>query len=127
MLLPEAVRKVEATNYQPFKNAVEVYVCASKESYFRETGQLSSAVVTQKLFLSPALFQEHKPTDRYLTHELSHLQLLHRLGTLDMLKLPSWFKEGLAEFVSGSATGGGIGWRIAACFNAHPISRTTYP
>jgi hypothetical protein len=105
LLLPEAIQKVEAAHYQPFKNAVEVYICASKESCFRLTAQHAPATVTHKLFISPALFEGEKPIDRYLTHELSHLQLLQRVGTLNSMKLPAWFKEGLAEFVSGNATG----------------------
>ena len=108
LLLPEAIHKVETAHYQPFKDAVEVYICATKESCFRLTGNHAPATVTQKLFISPVLFQEQRPIDRYLTHELSHLQLLQRIGTMSLIRLPAWFKEGLAEFVSGGATGSTI-------------------
>ncbi len=108
LLFPEAIRKAEAVNPLPFKDAVAVYVCASKESCYRLTGHKAPAIVTTKLFISPALFHDKKPVDRYLAHELSHLQILQRIGTVRSLKLPSWFKEGLAELASGGATGASI-------------------
>ena len=36
----------------------------------------------------------------YLAHELSHLHIGQQLGLLKMRKLPAWFKEGLATYVS---------------------------
>ena len=41
----------------------------------------------------------HKET---LMHELSHLHLQQRLGFFRRRKIPSWFHEGLADFVGGS-------------------------
>jgi hypothetical protein len=108
LLLPGALRKAEAVNPLPFKDAVEVYVCATRESCYRMTGHKAPAIVTTKLFISPALIHDTKPVDRYLAHELSHLQVLQRLGAVKSLKLPSWFKEGLAELASGGATGSSI-------------------
>lgn len=103
-LLPEAIRKVEEDQYLPFHDPVKIYVCASAENYYKLTGSRAPAVVTKKLFLSPVLFSEGRPIDRFLTHELSHLHLVQRLGMLNYTKLPAWFKEGLAEVVSGGAT-----------------------
>jgi len=37
---------------------------------------------------------------KYLTHELSHLHLQQQLGVYKMSRLPVWFKEGLAAYVS---------------------------
>ena len=96
-LLPDAIKKVETGHFAPFIDSVKVYVCATNESYYRHTGQRAPATVTNKLFLSPALFHDNKPLDRYLTHELSHLHLRQRLGLIGSTRLPSWFKEGLAE------------------------------
>jgi len=104
LLLPEAINRVEKGQYLPFRDPVKIYVCASAESYYKLTGTRARAVVTNRLFLSPALFQDGPTLPLYLTHELSHLHLLQRLGTYRMIELPSWFKEGLATFVSG---GGG--------------------
>lgn len=36
----------------------------------------------------------------YLAHELSHFHLYQQLGLIKMRELPTWFKEGLATFVS---------------------------
>ncbi|MEW6519113.1 MAG: hypothetical protein AB1461_06835 [Thermodesulfobacteriota bacterium] len=103
-LLPEAVAKVEAAHGLPFHDPAAVHVCASAESCYRFTGSRAPAIVTGKLFLSPLLFSAGRPVDRYLVHELSHLHLQQRLGTLQCIRLPVWFKEGLAEVVSGGAT-----------------------
>jgi hypothetical protein len=103
-LLPEAIKKVEEAQYSPFQDPIKIYVCASAENYYKLTGTRAPAVVTNKLFLSPVLFSERRPLERYLTHELSHLHLMQRLGMLNYTRLPAWFKEGLAEVVSGGAT-----------------------
>lgn len=104
-LLPDAINKVEAGHYSPFFGPVNIYVCATTENYFRQTGHRAPAIVTTHLFLSPDLFRGNKPVDRYLTHELSHLHIRQKLGLVGAFRLPSWFKEGLAELVSGGATG----------------------
>lgn len=99
--LPSAVRQVEDRQYRPFASLVEVYVCASRESYYRMYGMDNRAGVLTKLFLSPRLFEEPDETVKlYLTHELSHLHLQQQLGVFRMSRLPVWFKEGLAAYVS---------------------------
>lgn len=104
----QAIRKVEADHYTAFTSVPTIYVCATQASYYRLTGQRAPASVTNKLFLSPQLFQESKPIDSYLTHELSHLHLVQRVGLYDSARVPAWFKEGLAEVVSGGATGSSV-------------------
>lgn len=104
-LITEAIRTVEATHAAPFVSHVTIHVCATNASYYRFTGQRSPATTTNKVYLSPELFQGHRPLHRYLTHELSHFHLVQRLGLLGAIRLPEWFKEGLAELVSGGATG----------------------
>lgn len=104
--LPGAIKKVEEEQYLPFHDPVRIYVCASADTFYKLTGTRAAAdTTTSSVFLSPALFQGGRPVDHYLTHELSHLQLLQRLGKFKMFLLPAWFKEGLAETVSGGATG----------------------
>jgi len=103
-LLPEAIGKVEEQHNLPFHDPVRIHLCASAASCYQLTGSRAPGVVTNKLFLSPVLFEEGRPVDRYLTHELSHLHLVQRLGRLNYARLPAWFKEGLAEVVSGGAT-----------------------
>ncbi len=103
--LPAAISKVEAAQYLPFYKPVKVYVCASAETCHKLTGSRAPAVTTDNVFLSPVLFQEKRPLDRYLTHELAHLHIEQRLGLMKFRLLPAWFKEGLAEYVAGGATG----------------------
>lgn len=103
-LLPEAIHKIVDKHYIPFKHTPQVYVCASKQSCFELTGHKAPAVVTNKLFLSPVLVQEARPLHLYLAHELSHLHLKQRIGRTGLLKLPTWFSEGLAEVASGGAS-----------------------
>lgn len=103
--LPSAIQQVEKKQYHPFAHPVRVYVCASRESFYRMYGVDCRAGVLTKLFLSPRLFDEEDETIKlYLTHELSHLHLLQQVGVYKMRRLPAWFKEGLATYVSG---GGG--------------------
>jgi hypothetical protein len=103
--LPQAIRQVEAEQYRPFAKPVEIYVCASQESYTNLTGFKAPASLTLKgVFFSPRLVEEQRPLALYLTHELSHLHLEQQMGKYRFAKLPAWFKEGLATYVSG---GGG--------------------
>ena len=54
-----------------------------------------------KLFISPRVFEKGDNVELlYLTHELSHLHLLQKLGFYKMSRLPFWFKEGWATYVS---------------------------
>ena len=104
LFLPSAIQQVEEKQYHPFAHPVRVYVCASRENFYRMFGVDCRAGVLTKLFLSPQLFdQEDEIIKLYLTHELSHLHL-QQLGVYKMRRLPAWFKEGLATYVSG---GGG--------------------
>jgi len=103
--LPQAIELVETGQYRPFARPVKVFVCASRESYTKLTGLKAPASLTLKgVFFSPRLVEEQRPVPLYLTHELSHLHLEQQMGKYRFAKLPAWFKEGLAAFVSG---GGG--------------------
>jgi len=107
--LPEAVSTVEKQQYRDFVKPIEIYVCASADSFASHTG-LSKQVrgaLTTKLFLSGKLKNPelNKTTKAILIHELSHLNLQQRLGIYHYsANLPAWFQEGLAVLVS---NGGG--------------------
>jgi hypothetical protein len=98
--LDTAVADVEQGHGAPFAEPVTVYVCASEESFTRYSGSKGRGAVTSKLFLSPALLGQPETIPLYLAHELSHLHILQRVGVYGLLKLPVWFKEGLATLVS---------------------------
>jgi len=104
-LLPQAIEQVESGHYRPFVKPVAIHVCASQESYEKLTGLKAPASVTLKgVFFSPRLVEEQRPLLLYLAHELSHLHLEQQIGKWKFARLPGWFKEGLATYVSG---GGG--------------------
>lgn len=100
-LLPSAVRQVEEKQFRPFAAPVRVYMCASRESFTRMYGFDVRAGVLTKLFLSPRIFDAgDEIAGLYLTHELSHLHIRDRLGNYKTSRLPFWFTEGLAAYVS---------------------------
>lgn len=99
-LLPEAIEQVESGHYRLFTEPAKIYVCASRDSFYRLYGARVKAGVSNKLLLSPRLMSEPENIRAYLAHELSHLHLYQQLGRLKMKKLPFWFKEGLATLVS---------------------------
>lgn len=103
--LPSAIKQVEKKQYSHFTEPIKVFVCASRKSFKKYFGADVRAGVLTKLLLSPRVFEYGDEIGKkYLMHELSHLHLQQKLGLLKMRKLPMWFKEGLATYVS---NGGG--------------------
>lgn len=103
--LPSAIQQVEEKQYRHFLEPVRVYVCASRESFKKYYGADVRAGVFTKLFLSPRVFEHgDEIAKQYLMHELSHLHLQQQLGLYKSKRLPMWFNEGLATYVS---NGGG--------------------
>src|SRR3954468_21712782 len=105
-LLPDAIRRVEAVHGRPFDHPVIVGVYATREAYAAANG-VGSAVPVGVTFagrvnLSPKLFRPQRQRLRaILTHELSHAHLQGWIGeTAYILRLPNWFKEGLAVMIS---------------------------
>lgn len=104
--LSAAVQQVEQRQFRPFQEQVRVYVSGSKESHRKYYGSNARAgVLNGKIFLSPQVFEHgDEVTEKYLIHELSHMHLFQPLGYYKWSRIPSWFHEGLATYVSG---GGG--------------------
>lgn len=101
LFLSLAIQQIEEKQYHRFVEPVRVYVCGSRESFKKYYGADVRAGVLTKLFLSPRIFEDgDEIAKKYLTHELSHLHLQQQLGVYKMSKLPMWFKEGLATYVS---------------------------
>lgn len=108
-LLPDAIARVEAVHGRPFAHPVIVGVYATSEAYMAANGLASMAPVGVTFFgrinLSPKLFHpQHHRLRAILTHELSHAHIQGWIGGYAYMRLPKWFKEGLAVMVSG---GGG--------------------
>jgi hypothetical protein len=108
-LLPDAITRVEAVHGRRFAHPVAVGVYATLDAYVAANG-LGSAIPVGVTFagrvnLSPKLFRpQHERLRAILTHELSHAHIQGWIGPIAYMRLPRWFKEGLAVMVSG---GGG--------------------
>jgi hypothetical protein len=105
MLLPTAIARVEAIHGRRFAYPVTVGVYASPEAFAAAngTGFAGSVGVTffGRVMLSPVLFStQHQRMPAILTHELSHAQVRSWISELTYVRLPHWFKEGLAVMVS---------------------------
>jgi len=107
--LPSAIQQIEEKQYRPFVKPIQVYICSSRDSMIKLTGLDARAYVLTKIFISPRVFENgDKIAMSYLIHELSHLHLLQQLGSYKFSRLPSWFKEGLATYVSRGGGANGI-------------------
>jgi len=106
-LLPSAIKLVEDKQYNHFTKPIKIYICTTIKSFKNMTGRNVKAITYRgAIFLSPILFNESDKIKGYLSHELSHLLINQYGGTFIGVKIPLWFLEGLATYVSG---GGGAG------------------
>lgn len=104
-LLPAAIARIEAVHGRRFAYPVTVGVYATPEAYARANGLGSTVPVGVTTFgrvnLSPKLFRPQRHRLRaILTHELSHAHVAGWIGGYAYVRLPNWFKEGLAVMVS---------------------------
>jgi len=109
MLLPDAIKRVEAVHGRRFAHPVTVGAYATPEAYAVANGQGSDVPVgvtfAGRVNLSPKLFwPQRQRLPAILMHELSHAHLQGWIGANAYIHLPNWFKEGLAVTVS---NGGG--------------------
>jgi hypothetical protein len=108
-LLPAAIARIEAAQGRPFARPVPVGVYATPAAYAAANASGSAGAVGVAAFgrvvLSPTLNRpQHRRLPAILTHELSHAHLQGYISPYAWVRLPNWFKEGLAVMVSG---GGG--------------------
>ncbi len=105
--LPGAIATVERQQLRAFDRPVTIYVCARTETARRmggSSGRPAGFVLNRRLFITAKPENTPERLPRVLAHELSHLQLEQQIGFWKAGRLPAWFKEGLATYVSG---GGG--------------------
>ena len=98
-VLEQARRRVAAF-YDSADTQPRVLVCVSDDCYrrIRSAGSRGNALLDVALQLSP------RGIDPVIAaHELSHIELHHRIGRIRHLMgvIPAWFDEGLAVVVSG--------------------------
>lgn len=106
--MPVAVHTVEQAQYGPFAKPIKVYVYDTIDTYARYGGGPDGGGRSAfgAVHMSPVLRDQPARQPLILAHELSHLHLGQRTGTLAMGRLPPWFREGYPTVVSG---GGGAG------------------
>jgi hypothetical protein len=113
--LDTAVSRVEDALGTPFEKPFSVFACATQSSLnefiaMPPGAPIRGTVRFGAIFIAPSAFDwEGADVHREsLTHELTHLHLRQRLGTLAYLReVPPWFHEAIADLVSG-AGGEGI-------------------
>jgi hypothetical protein len=108
-LLPAAITRVEVIHGRRFEHPVTVGVYTTPEAYAAANGSgIAGAVGTSvfgRVVLSPTLYgPQTQRLPAILTHEMSHAHLQGYISTYTWVRLPNWFKEGLAVMASG---GGG--------------------
>ena len=108
-LLPASITRIEAAHGRPFAHPVTVGVYATPQAYVAANaiGTMQPVGVTPfgRVVLSPALYAaQRRRLPAILTHELSHAHIQGWISAYANVRLPNWFKEGLAVMVSG---GGG--------------------
>lgn len=95
-----AIQTVEQKQYRKFTKPVKVHVSNTIESFtdYCVNQHAAGCVLNERLFLSPKNFISNHDV---LIHELSHLHIEQQLGMISWHSgYPSWFKEGLATYVS---------------------------
>ena len=105
-LLPNAIARVEAAHGRRFAHPVTVGAYATMEAYTAANG-IGSTVPMGVTFagrvnLSPKLsWPQHRRLPAILSQELWHAHIQGWIGGNGYVRLPNWFKEGLAVMVPG--------------------------
>lgn len=104
-ILDGSQKSVESLLNAHFKKPIDVYVCASQESfngYVFLSKNVKGAVYWGKLFLSPRAFSQGETALAELTtHELTHYLFYTHLGEKAHIEhIPLWFREGIAVYVA---------------------------
>jgi hypothetical protein len=114
---------IEQTHGAKFEQPPRIFVChtdcfttftaANKEA---AAAQIDDAVFMNEDVLLQREQQRGTPVENFLTHELAHLLLFQHAGRVAYLRVPLWFKEGIAVAVTNSAA-------IEACTPAEAAQR----
>jgi len=117
-LLPTAIARVEAVHGRRFAHPVTVGVYRSRAAFAAANGigdpGLVGLMFLGHVILSPALFTtQRQRLPAMVTHELSHAHIRSWISELSYMRLPHWFKEGLAVMVSGGGGAEGVSERQA--------------
>jgi hypothetical protein len=114
-MLPGAMSRVEAVHGRRFAHPIAIGVYVSPEAFAAAKGSGSTGsrgvmfTISGNVTLSPDLFsRQRRRLSAILTHELSHAHLRSWMSALAFMRLPHWFREGLAVMVSGGGGAEGV-------------------
>jgi hypothetical protein len=112
-LLPTAMAQVEAVHGRPFARPVTVAVYVTPEAFVAANGLGNPRAVGMtfmgRVLLSPVLFSSQRQRlPALLRHEMSHAHVRTWIPELSYVRLPQWFREGLAVMVSGGGGAEGV-------------------
>lgn len=101
---------VEQTHGATFTHAQQLFVCHADcfTTFVPVSNEVAAAQFGNAIFMNDevlTLREQHRgmPVENFLTHELAHLLLYQRAGPVAYIRVPSWFREGIAVAVSNGA------------------------
>ena len=101
---------VEQTHGVAFTHAQELFVCHADcfTTFVPVSKEVAAAQFGNAIFMNDdviRLREQHRgvSVENFLTHELAHLLLYQRAGPIAYMRVPSWFREGIAVAVSNGA------------------------
>lgn len=108
--LPAAIERIETMQVRPFPSLPRIYVCATHERFTSQIGEPPESLVRgiafkRDIWLSPTVFTffGRDTHSQSLLHELSHTHISQHLSFFHRVrKIPTWFNEGLADWVAGT-------------------------
>ena len=106
--LPAVVARIERAHGRSFSKSFRVYLCSSHRSFTEHLGlprdsQVRGVAFPWHVWISPKAFDFHRQDTHVesLSHELAHLYVVQHLGWIRRTRnLPTWFQEGLADWVA---------------------------
>ncbi len=101
---------VEQFHGAQFTHAPQVFVCKTEcvSAYAPASKNDPATQLGDAIFMNEDLILQREqqrgiPPDGFLVHELAHLLLYQRAGVIAYLRVPAWFKEGVAGVASNGA------------------------
>lgn len=108
--LEQSMKTVELFHGATFTQAPKVFVCKTEcvTTYAPGSNNDPATQYGDAVFMNEDLLLQREQQrgispDGFLVHELAHLLLFQRAGVIAYLRVPSWFKEGVAVVASGGA------------------------
>lgn len=108
--LEHSMKIVEQFHSAKFTHPPQVFVCKTEcvTVYAPGSNNDPATQYGDSIFMNEDLILQREqqrgiPADGFLVHELAHLLLYQRAGVIAYLRVPAWFKEGIAVVTSSGA------------------------